>query len=218
VTLDFRKEHNRVLDDIFKARRTIRMFKPDVPPRELIGQVIQAGLLAPYSGIAVSGKDYRRFVVISRGSRATTRVAEIMKRRAMILCEQLNRQMQQDPFVQQHGQAFARRLKTISQQGVPGIGIAPYYIVVAERKGIPAVEHRSLAHCLQNMWLKATALGLGFQLLSITAEMDEDREFCGLLGIPYGEFALDGCVIGYPGTTPPPIKRPQVDDVTKWID
>ncbi|MGD0953085.1 MAG: hypothetical protein ABR985_11955 [Methanotrichaceae archaeon] len=35
-------------------------------------------------------------------------------------------------------------------------------MVVAERKSFPPVEQQSLAHCLQNMWLKATALGLGF--------------------------------------------------------
>ncbi len=47
-----------------------------------------------------------------------------------------------------------------------GIGSAPYFIVGAEKKGFPAVEQQFLAHCLENMWLKATALGLGFQLVS----------------------------------------------------
>jgi len=51
----------------------------------------------------------------------------------------------------------------------------PYYIVVAERSGIPPAEQQSLAHCLENMWLKATALGLGFQLVSVTAQMGRDR-------------------------------------------
>jgi nitroreductase len=80
------------------------------------------------------------------------------------------------------------------------------------------VEQRSLAHCMQNMWLKSTALGLGFQLLSITAQMAEDKKFCDMLSICPGDFALDGCLIGYPGAIPPLAKRPQVDRVTKWID
>jgi nitroreductase len=102
--------------------------------------------------------------------------------------------------------------------GIPNVGKAPYYIVAAEQKGIPRVEQRSLAHCMQNMWLKATALGLGFQLLSITAEMAEDREFCSLIDIPFGQFALDGCLIGYADRISPPSSQPCADEVTRWID
>lgn len=53
---------------------------------------------------------------------------------------------------------------------VPGVGPAPEFIVVAEKKGFPEVEQQSLAHCLENMWLKANALDLGFQLVSSTAK------------------------------------------------
>jgi len=58
----------------------------------------------------------------------------------------------------------------------------------------------------------------GFRLLSITAQMAEDKQFCDLLSIPYGEFALDGGALGYASTAPPPIERLQVTEVTKWID
>lgn len=77
-------------------------------------------------------------------------------------------------------------------------GTAPYFIVVAERKGFPPVEQQVLAHCLENIWLKATALGLGFQLVSITAQMADNPAFCTLLGISPGEWALIGCAVGYP--------------------
>lgn len=217
MALSMNKECNMALDSILEARRSIRRFKSELPPKELIEQIIRAGLFAPYSGLAVTGKDYRRFVVVLRESQVTERVRELMKRRAMLLSEQIAEQMEQSSFVREHGQAFIERLKITSKNGVPGLGVAPYYIVVAERRGIPAVEHRSLAHCMQNMWLKATASGLGFQLLSITAEMEDDKNFCDLLGIPQGQFALDGCLIGYPEATPAPTKRPQVSEVTKWI-
>ncbi len=212
------KEHNEALDDILEARRTIREFKRDIPPRTLIEQIIRAGQLAPFAGLAVSGKDYRRFVVVPRDSQVTKQLSEVIKRRVAILSEQFGRQMKQNPFLQQHGRAFARTLEMMSQHGIPDIGRAPYYVIVAERKGIPAVELQSLAHCLQNMWLKATALGLGFRLFSVTAQMAEDRQFCALLSIPYGEFALDGCLIGYASATPPPIERPKVTEATTWVD
>ncbi len=212
------KERNDALDAILEARRTIREFKRNIPPKILIEQVIRAGLLAPFAGLAVSRKDYRRFVVVSCDSQVTPQLRELIKRRVGILSEQFDRQMKQNAFLQQHGRAFARTLEMMSQHGIPDIGRAPYYVIVAERKGVPPVEHQSLAHCLQNMWLKATALGLGFRLLSVTAQMAEDRQFCDLLSIPYGEFALDGCLIGYAGATPPPIERQNVTEVTKWVD
>jgi nitroreductase len=211
-------ERNQVLDLIIESRHSIRKFKPEMPPRELMKQVIYAGLLAPYSGIAVSRNDFRQFIVILRDSETTSQVAVLLKQKVVSMYEELERQMRIDSFLKRHGQAFYQNLRAMSQHGVPNIGKAPYYIVVAEQKGIPAVEQRSLAHCMQNMWLKSTALGLGFQLLSITAQMAEDKKFCDLLGICCGDFALDGCLIGYPDAIPPLAKRPQVDRVTKWID
>ena len=100
---------------------------------------------------------------------------------------------------------------------VPGVGTAPYYIVVAEKKGFPPVEQQSLAHCLENMWLKATALELGFQLVSITSQMSGNAEFCRILGIPAGEWELAGCAVGYPKDELSPAIRPAVEDVTTWL-
>jgi hypothetical protein len=47
------------------------------------------------------------------------------------------------------------------------------------------------------MWLKATALDLGFQLVSATAQMANNPSFCEMLGINPDEWALNGCAIGY---------------------
>ena len=82
---------------------------------------------------------------------------------------------------------------------VPGVGNAPHYIVVDERKGFPTVELQSLAHCLENMWLKATALELEFQLVSITSKMSGNAEFCRILGILSGEWELMGFAARVPG-------------------
>jgi len=212
------KEYNQALDWLIESRRSIRKFKPDTFPRELVEQIIQAGLLAPYSGLAVFRNDFRRFVVIPRESKSTVQIAALLKRRISNLCKQLEAQMIQNTFMREHGKAFLQNLKTMRQKGIPNVGKAPYYIVVAEQKGIPPVEQRSLAHCMQNMWLKATALGIGFQLLSITAQMAKDKEFCSLLDIPFGQFAMDGCLIGIADMIPPPSRRPRPDEVTKWID
>ncbi len=82
---------------------------------------------------------------------------------------------------------------------------------------MPPAQKQSLAHVLQNMWLKATALGLGFQLLTLTETMSSNKDFLNLLELPYGEFELDGCAISYPDQTPTEKKIPEVDEVTKWL-
>jgi nitroreductase len=126
--------------------------------------------------------------------------------------------MATDEFVRQHAGRFLGRLKQMGQYGMPNIGKAPYYIVAAEQRGIPAEEHLSLAHCLQNIWLKAAALGLGMQLLSITQQLEADREFCDLIKMPVGEFAFDGCLVGYSDVKPSIPKRPSLNQVTQWIE
>ena len=174
----------------------------------MIVQILQAGILAPYAAASVSREDFRRFIDILRESKATAQIAAIMKRRAESWSKEMENQMQLDEFTNQHAGPFLERIKLAGEHGMPNIGKAPYYIVVAEQLGIPRVEHLSLAHCLQNMWLKAAASGLGLQLLSITQELERDKEFCDLIKIPLGEFALDGCLIGYPDTIPSLPKRP----------
>jgi nitroreductase len=211
-------ECNKLIDQLIESRRSIRKFKPEVPARELIEQILQAGLLAPYAAASVSREDFRRFIVIQRESNATAKVAAIMKRKAESWSKQLEAQMQTDKFAKQHAGTFLEILKQTAQYGMPNIGKAPYYIIVAEQRGIPAVEHLSLAHCLQNMWLKAAALGLGMQLLSITQQLGTDKEFCNLIKIPQGEFALDGCLLGYPDMKPSTPKRPSLNQVTQWIE
>jgi nitroreductase len=69
------------------------------------------------------------------------------------------------------------------------------------------------------MWLKATTLGIGFQPVSATMQMDSDPEFCQLLDIPAGEYALDGCALGYPADNyqPRPVNYPTMHESVTWL-
>jgi nitroreductase len=113
--------------------------------------------------------------------------------------------------------AYLSRLKMMAENGQPSLSTAPYYIVIAEYQGFPPAGLQSLAHVLQNMWLKATALGLAFQLISVTEAMAEDEAFVRLLGLPFGEYVMDGCAVGYPGADPPPAPRPDMRSGVKWL-
>jgi len=205
-------EHSAALDVIIRARHSVRTFSAIPPSKGAIEAIIQAGLLAPFGALAVAGKpDFRKVFVIRNSSASMEAVANIIKNRMAKQADELEKKVGLVPFVQ--------NLKRIGQQGVPGVGSAPYFIVVGERKGMPAIAAQSLSYCLQNMWLKATSLGIGLQLISATGQMDSDPEFCRLLSIPAGEYALDGCALGYPADNyqPASVEYPTLTKSVSWL-
>jgi len=205
-------EHSAALDVIVRARHSVRAFSPIPPGKEAIEAIIQAGLLAPFGALAVAGKpDFRKVFVIRSSSSAMDAAADILKNRVAKIADELEKKVGPVPFVQ--------NMKRIGQQGVSGIGNAPYFVVVGERKGMPPIAAQSLSYCLQNMWLKATSLGIGLQLVSATTQMDGDPDFCRLLNIPTGEYALDGCAVGYPSDNyqPSAVEYPTLAKSVSWL-
>jgi len=217
---DISVQKNMFLDQVLAERRSHRRFRPDFCSEDEIRRILHAGLLAPFAAAAVGNShDYfRRFFVLRKGSESMNTAIPLAIRQIQKMSVDLESGMQKDPSLRAKAAGFVRRLSMMREAGViPGIGTAPYYIVVAERRGYPPVELQSLAHCLENMWLKATALGLGFQLVSLTSPMSSDADFCSLLGLPHGEWELMGCAVGYPADELSPAIRPPVDDITVWL-
>ncbi|MGA2121421.1 MAG: nitroreductase family protein [Methanoregula sp.] len=215
------EQRNVCLDQILAERRSHRVFRQEFPAEDEIRPVLNAGLLAPFAAAAVgNSKDYfRRFFVMKRGSQSLNAAMPLVKDQVIRMAEGLEKDMEKNPALRAKAGMFAQRLSMIRKSGiVPGVGTAPYYIVAAERKGFPPVELQSLAHCMENMWLKATALGLGFQLVSVTSQMSTDPAFCAILGIPPGTWELMGCAIGHSEDELSPSIRPPVDEVTRWLE
>jgi len=218
---DMGEQKNVALDQILADRRSYRVFRSEFPSEDAVRRIIHAGLLAPFAAAAVGNpKDYfRRFFVMKKGSESMKRASPLIMAEIHRMSDALDKEMNNDPWLQKRAIGFVQRLGMIKKKGIaPGVGTAPYYIVVAERRGFPPVELQSLAHCLENMWLKATALELGFQIVSITSAMAQNPEFCSILGIDPGEWELMGCAIGYPQEILPPSVRPPVEDVTRWLE
>jgi nitroreductase len=218
---DIFEQRNMYLDLVLAERRSYRMFKLEVPPRDDIHRILHAGLLAPFAAATIgTSKDYfRRFFVLTSGSKGIKAAIPLVMNEVNVMAENLEREMKKNPELRAQAFPFVQRLGRIKQLGtVPGIGTAPYYIIVAERRGFPSVGLQSLAHCMENMWLKATALELGFQLVSITSQMSDNTEFCRILGLAPGEWDLMGCAVGYPQEELSPSIRPPVDDLTQWLE
>lgn len=214
-------QDNATLDRIIGERRTHRAFTQGYPPNDMIEHIIHAGLHAPFAASAIrsDGDYFRQFFVVRKDSQAMGKLVPLVFAKAMAMAKDLELASAKDEQVHCRAAAFRNRLDAIKKMGmVPGVGTAPFYVVVAEMKGFPPVEQQSLAHCMENMWLKATALGLGFQLVSITAQLADNPGFCRILGLEPEKQALMGCAIGYPAEKLSPSIRPGVNEVTRWLD
>lgn len=209
---------NQMLDEIIAERRSYRAFTDEMISDEATLGIISAGLHAPYAGAAVSDDEYRKFFVIRRNSDTMKVIQPLLFNELKGMSENLEKAATRDPEISKQAAGFIKRLSMIKKMGtIPGVGTAPVFIVISEKKGFPPVEQASLAHCLENMWLKATVLGLGFQLVSLVSQMDNVDEFSQIFHLQPGEWAFMGCAIGYPAEKLPASIRPYARDVTTWL-
>ena len=212
----FSEQEIKVLDRVIESRRSIRTFKENAPSEAEIRAIIHAGAYAPYAALAVGETpDFRRFFVFRRGSNNLSLMNEIIKKVAKATVAGLEKDIQSKPSLKEKAARYIQRMSGVSQNGFPGLTGVPCFIVVAEHRGIPVAEKQSLAHIMQNMWLKATALGLGFQLVSVTESLTDVQEFANLLKLPFDEFAFNGCIVGYPAQEPAP--RKAISEEITWL-
>lgn len=202
---------NKAFDEIVAGRRSIRGFTEEVPPRAMIELILSAGLAAPFAEAAVgNARDFRRFIVFPKGSKAMETVISLLREKGKTQLKAMQGRVPKDtPFIQ--------KVEALANGRIPGLGTAPYLITVAEKKGMPSVEQQSIAHCLENMWLKATALGLGFHLVSAVAMLADDPRFWALSGLTPGAYDLNGCAVGVPASTPPAKPRPTLAEAIIWL-
>jgi nitroreductase len=193
---------------VISERRSVRTFTDELPPREALEQILAAGLAAPYAAAMAPGSALdRRFFVLPQGSGALAAAKTAIQAHAAAA---LAGGTLPPPL--------RARLEPVSEGRILGVGTAPYYVVVAERGAMLTVQQQSLAHALENMWLMATALGLGMHLVSATTTMGDDPAFCRLLDLPAAEFALNGCAIGVPAHASEVRPAPDVGAATSWLD
>lgn len=177
-----------------RQRRSIGRIAPDPLPRELVGELIEAALLAPNHRLTHPW----RFVVLTGDARREVGAA--------------------------HARAVARM-----KPGHPEAGLAkeaarleraPVVIacwVPGSDDPVQAREDRdAVAAGVQNLLLAAEAHGLA--AIWRTGTMADEPEVAAALGIEPGGSLVAMVYLGRPvdAVTPPPRRRPGVDDVTVW--
>ncbi len=201
-----------------RERRTIRSFSNDIPSMEAMEEILQSAIFAPFGrATGLPPKEIRKIFVFTQGSETMNQARELLLVEIRNLSRKVNTTITLLPFLKKRMGLFAERISALDKNGIPGLSDAPYYIVVAVKTGFPAMEKQTIAHAMQNMWLSATAQGLGVQPISTTGIMSKNREFMQLLGLAPGEYELDGCILGVPKNAPEPREERLLEDFVTWV-
>ena len=194
----FTKEDNQVLDRILQARWTCRSFSDEIPEKEEVEAVIEAGRIAPFASI--SSKDvthFRHFFVLFKGDPRLQVIDRLIREQSAVDLEIVKAEAEVDSFLKEHLAGLEGLWSNVAQNGAAVFPDPPCMIVAAEWRGARRAERQSLAHMMENMWLKATALNLDFGLLSVIESMVDNQEFCNLFGLPVERYGFLACVLGH---------------------
>ena len=176
----------RILMDAMEAifsRRSTRRMKPEVPPKELIEKVVEAGRMAP-SG---SNSQCTHQIVITK--------KEVLKDLAEIVQDAFAAmEVGPDAYVSlQHSVNASRKGNYVFHYN------APVLIVTANKKGYGNAIADS-ACALENMMIAANALDLGACWINQLHWLDENesvRVYMEKLGLKEDETITGGLIIGY---------------------
>ncbi len=181
------------LIDAIKGRRSIRAYKPDPVPREIIEDIIEAGNWAP------SGTNSQpwRFTVLMGEKK--TEFIEIMRR---------NIQEKKDDYTEQQINIFEWSALSLEKGSA---------IILAWDKNKTWTSPQSIGACIQTIMLKAYDMGLGtLWVAAVRVAADELKKL-------YGKEKMDliaSVGVGYPsekmiGKKGPP--RLPVDEVAEFL-
>ena len=86
----FTKEDAAILDKVLETRWTCRFFTDEVPSKEDVEEIIQAGIISPYASVASKEVvPFRHFYVFFKGDPRLPVIGEILKKQTAIDIENL---------------------------------------------------------------------------------------------------------------------------------
>ena len=187
--------------DIYDAihhRRSHRLYKPDLPPREVLERVIEAAMWAP------SGMNLQPWELTVMAGKVRDDFVALISQAVEFLIPRLKQANYPEP-AQENVMKFFKNL-----------GGAPVVIAVTILKGGDALAERSLlqsgATLMQNLLLAAHAEGLGTcYMTGANCLEDEILQFLGKTG----QQLLAITPIGYPAKEPP--APPRKGREVRWL-
>lgn len=208
-----------MIHEIMRSRRSVRRFKPEMPARHLIRQLIESAITAP----SASNKQPWRFLVVAN--------RDVMERLAAAVRDAVERIARHiDPTresaVRDYGDYFTR----FQEAPVMIVPLCRSLTVLSnlmsenappeERDHIDVMEKNSglisASLAMQNLLLRAHSLGLGAS--GMTGPLVARERIREILGIPPSWEIVAFIPVGFPAETPRPTQRKSVDSVWRWID
>jgi len=189
--------------EAIKTRRSIRKFKDKPVPKELLQQIVEAGICAPSS----MNKQPWRFVVVTKPDAIKTLSDEAKSELLKFLKTQEGRN--------KYGDAVDRFIKRAEKPGDMIFYNAPSVILVIQTE---EAANGQFDHGLatQNILLAAHELGLGSVVVGLAVFMGNSSSVRKLLKMKNDEKLVIAIPIGYPDETPHGLERDF--DVVDWIE
>ncbi|MDD2233780.1 MAG: nitroreductase family protein [Desulfitobacteriaceae bacterium] len=190
------------MNDFYKVimeRRSIRKFKPDPIPKEVLERIIKLGMWAPS---AMNTQPWE-FYVFSNAARE--RIGEILGKSYKNITPRLK-------------ELFLEKMQNIVRYFFSDMGGAPTIILVLSKK-LPVEQYQqgaiqSCAAAIQNLLLAAHIEGLG--ACWMTGPLWVEEEVLAYLGRQDDARMVAAIPIGYPDQTPPtPLRK---HETIHWLE
>lgn len=209
----------KTIVDLMGARADVRRFKPEVPPRELLQDLVGAAVTA----LSTSGQPPWRFVVVTNrqviGELAKAALRALDRIATRVKPELFEPYFQHSSPISQLASAPSLIVPTYRHVGL----VSPFLARPLPRRdaeSVAKVEELSgivsTALALQNLLLAAHARGLGagvmIEPLLAMAAVGE------LLSVPPSWHVAALVAVGYPDETTEIPPRPSVGTVMIWLD
>ena len=169
--------------DIFRERRSIRSYKEDPVPREILLAILEAGSYAPSGG---NHQDTHRIVITNKDVLRELRLLVMREFAAMEITDDMYRSLK-------HSILKSREGDYIYDYN------APVLVITAHKKGYGNAMADSVC-IIENMLLKATELSIGSCYINQLHWLDDDaaiREKLESLGLKEDETITAAAIFGY---------------------
>jgi nitroreductase len=203
------------LYELLSTRRSVRRFKPDPLPREMIASLIASAITAP----SASNKQPWRFLVVQRRELVDAMAAAV---RAAV--ERVARTI--EPAFEQSFRAYGDYFTRFEAAPVTIVALFRPLTILSnmigddDARAIRSMERDSgligTSLAIENLLLAAHAAGLGAS--GMTGPLIAVDELRAVLRVPPSWEIAAFIPLGYPDEAPPPTSRKSAETVTQWID